>query len=138
MDRKVLGAVLAMLALGATGCGGGTGTLSRADFVKQANAICKRRTAQIAMTEARHRRSFRAGVTAALPLIVKSEEELRALKPPAELKGRYDELIAIERAQLQRIRQALAGHPSRGGDPGNELHRQASLRTELGLGGCGV
>jgi hypothetical protein len=69
------------------GCGGG-GTLSKADFVSRADAICKRYSARIkAIPQPKSPAGIPRFVERALPLTRKELAELRALRPPAKDAG---------------------------------------------------
>jgi hypothetical protein len=135
MDRKVLGAVVAALALALASCGG-SDTLSRADFVKQANAICKRRTVMIAATQQHHRNDVRGAIEEALPVFAKTIDGLASLHAPAESKASISKIIAIERAQLGRIRAIAAGHRPSSAESLPVLHEQSNLKRQLGLESC--
>ncbi len=135
MDRKMLSAVVAALALALASCGGSSKPLSRADFAKQANTICKRRQALIATAQRQHRNDFRGAVKQALPGFTKSLDELASLKAPTEDKARLAEIISIEREQLARIQAAMAGRRQTQ-ETTADIHKQANLKRELGLTSC--
>jgi hypothetical protein len=140
MDRKVVGALAMALvaALALASCG--SGSLSRADLVKQANAICRHRAAQIASMQRRYANNFRGLVAAALPVASKGLDELRKLKPPSSLKTRYEQFLALERAQLDQVRAALVaqktGRRPRTAEPPAQIHRRGDVTRELGLTAC--
>jgi hypothetical protein len=136
MDSKLLGAVTAGLALALASCGG-SGTLSRADFVKQASVICKRRSALVASAQRTHRGDFRAVARAAMPGFKRSLDELAALRAPADAKARLAEIVSIEHRQLAQIEAALAGRRV-AADPNSAAtnDRQATLKQSLGLRAC--
>src|SRR3569832_709981 len=126
MDRKVLGAAVAALVLAMAGCGS-SATLSRADFTKQANAICTKRRAAIAKAQSQHRNDFKGTVKQVLPQYSKSVDQLAGLKAPAEVKPRLAQLVAIERAQLRRIEAAIAGRRATSSESVAANHKQADI-----------
>lgn len=136
MDRKVLSAVVAALVLALAGCGGSSEPLSRADFAKQANAICVKRKALVATAQRQHRNDFRGAIRQALPGFAKTIDELASLKAPTEEKARLAEIVAVERAQLVRIRAAIAGRRSTSQETAATIHKQAEFKRELGLTAC--
>ena len=87
-------ALAAAIAAGAGGCGSSS-QLSRADFVKQANAICKRVNDQLA---AAGQAKSAADVQRIGPTVIAAEQrglsDLRALKPPSSLAADYRRLVA--------------------------------------------
>jgi hypothetical protein len=139
MDRKGVGAAVAVLALGIASCGG-SAPLSRTAFTKRANAICKHRTAGIAAVRLRHRREMAAYMAAALPIASKSIDELAGLKPPPRLQAMYRAFLTGERSQVETVRRALAalraGRRPGHGETVDALHRQARITRELGLEEC--
>ena len=139
MDRKGVGAAVAVLALGIASCGG-SAALSRAELTKRANAICKHRTAKINAAQVRRKGSTTAFMAAALPIASKSLDELAALKPPASLKSKYDQFMTGERSQIGTVRRALAalraGRRPGPGESVGDLHRQAQVTRDLGLEAC--
>ena len=81
MRRIVLVVVIAGLA---AGCGG-SGRLSKADYVKQADAICTKYNAKLkALARPTSISALPAYVDKALPLARKGDDELRALEPPKD------------------------------------------------------
>jgi predicted small lipoprotein YifL len=140
MEGKVVRAlVAAVLAVGLASCGS-SGPLSRAEFTKQANAICKQRTADIeAARKQVHTRDFASIIVAALPVVEKAESKLAALKPPKELQTRYTQYVAGVRAQLAQIKRGLAAmraHRRVPSETSNIGERQAQLVQQLGIQGC--
>ncbi len=136
MNRKIGALVLALVVVGC----GGSGTLSRAELVKQANAICRRRTAQIESIRGHYARDFRGFLVAAFPAARKSLDELQALKPPSSLKHSYEEFLSGERAQIEHVRAIVAAQKA-GRRPGpgegvTQIHRQGRIVHSLGLEAC--
>lgn len=85
--------VLAVCAAAVTGCGGGGGgeRLSRAEFVAQADAICRKYEARLdALGQPTNVAELRSFADKALPIARDGRDELDDLKPPEELEERYD------------------------------------------------
>ena len=106
-------AVCAALALAATlalaSCGSSSSApLTRAELAQKANAICKQRRAAFATVMVKSRGDLRRATRLALPPLEDSVERLSALKPPAELKRAYDEIVAVERHQIALGKRFLA------------------------------
>jgi Tfp pilus assembly protein PilP len=133
MDRRALVAGVSVLAL--VGCGGAS-RLTRAEFIKQANAICKHRAAAISAIEVRHGKDFRAALKEALPTAFEDLRKLEALKPPHALQDRYRVVMVHERAQLERVKRVLEGHRVGPGEGSVERHRDGRFRAQLGLSAC--
>jgi hypothetical protein len=80
MRRFALAFAVATLA---TGCGGGSRRLSKAEYAKRADAICTKYNAKLkALARPTGISELPAYVDRALPLARKGDDELRALKPP--------------------------------------------------------
>jgi hypothetical protein len=74
-------AVVALVA----GCGGGSLRLSKAEYAKQADAICTKYNAKLkALARPTSISALPAYVDKALPLARKGDDELRALEPPKD------------------------------------------------------
>jgi hypothetical protein len=102
--------VLAFVVLLAVGCGGSGGRLSKADYAKKADAICKSYDAKIrAVSRPLSVTDLPGYVDRALPVARKGNEELRALKAPkAEEKAAkewIDQNNAVV-AAMERLRDA--------------------------------
>lgn len=142
--RRALGLALVFACL-AAGCGGGGSRLSKDEFHKQANAICKRYDQKIAAlgapsTPADIPEFVRKGI----PLIEQGLAELRALKPPQELEGDYNRMLdetekavpaarkladAAEKNDAAAVQEALS--------EGNAANQKSDrLATKLGLSSC--
>jgi hypothetical protein len=136
MDRKVvvLG-VVASLWLAAAGCGASS-PLTRAQFVRKADAICARRSTLLAAAARKHPGDLVAIVKAVLPQMADAQRSLEALRPPHELERTFRELMVAERQQLGEAKQAAAGHMHTSGGVGEPLHRREALRRALGIDGC--
>jgi hypothetical protein len=114
--RSIL-AGTAVIAL-AAGCGGGGKRLSRAEFSKQADAICSRYNAKIrALGQPGSIRALPRYVDRALPIARKGTEELRRLKPPKDEEKTANEWLDQNDSAvgaLERLRDA-ARHADRAG-----------------------
>jgi hypothetical protein len=118
MHRKVAAIVAAVLALGAAGCGGGDGggedSLTRAEFVKQADAVCKRaQTLPAAEGERPTLVEFGERTLASRRTML---ARLEQLEPPEQMASRYDRYLAAVRENdelnaqvLERFRAAKDG-----------------------------
>jgi len=126
----------------AAGCGGGG---PKEDFQKQANAICKRYNQKI---EALGTPSTPADipqlVAKGIPLIQQGVAELRALKPPQELKADY-ELMLDETEKAVPAARKLADAAAKNDaaavqealKEGNAANQKSDrLATKLGLSEC--
>jgi transcriptional regulator with GAF, ATPase, and Fis domain len=115
MMRSILVGV-AVVAL-AAGCGGGK-RLSRAEFSKQADAICSKYNAKIrALGQPGSVRALPRYVDRALPIARKGTEELRRLKPPKDDEKTASEWLDQNDSAvgaLERLRDA-ARHADRAG-----------------------
>jgi len=137
MDRKLIAAIAVICAI--AGCGG-SGRLSRADFVARANAVCRQRVATISSMQKRYARDFRGFVAAAAPIASRSVDDLRAIKPPSSLQGAYDRFLAGEQAQVSHIRAIVAAQKAGRSPDAHEsiadIHRQAKIARSLALDAC--
>ena len=111
--RHATAATLAALALAAAGCGGGDdnsdsgGTLSKKDYIAQADKICQESNDKIldvkAPTSAAEVVSY---VQKALPEIDAALDKLKALEPADDIKPAAQELIAnlgLQREVIQKV-----------------------------------
>ena len=109
MTRRI--APLVSLFALAAGCGGGE-RLSKAEFVAQADAICRRYEARLdALGQPMNVTELRSFADKALPIAKDGREDLGKLSPPAELEDSYDAWLdqgdeAIE--IVERLRDAAA------------------------------
>jgi len=94
--RGALAALVGVLVLLATACGGGSDTrLSKAEFQSQANAICAKYQKQLnAIDEPTSLDEIPDLVDQALVILNKEIDEVAALNPPEELQGDFDKMIA--------------------------------------------
>lgn len=91
--RVVLALIVGALAL--AGCGGGDDDggerLSKAEFVAQADAICRRYEARLdTLGQPTNTTELRSFADKALPIAKDGREELGELTPPEELEETYD------------------------------------------------
>lgn len=129
------------------GCGGGSGTrLSRADYVRQADAICARYDARQTQLGSPKSVADLVRFSAKLKPLQQSEtKELRALKAPDALKDDADAAYDTFDASAEKLGQlgtaAKAGDTKQITDIANQgasLSRKASgLAGRLGLKVCG-
>ena len=118
MARMVAALALAPVLL-TTGCGGDS-HLSRAQFVKQANAICveyeQKVTRAMAGIDPGDQSQLAGAIDKALPVIRKGNAKLRELSPPEELQERFDRWLMIaadEVAAAAQLRDALKSKDAR-------------------------
>jgi hypothetical protein len=95
------------------GCGGSS-RMSRSQFVQRANAICvkyeQKVTRAMAGINPGDQTQLAGAIDKALPVIRQGNDELRALKPPQNLDGRFDRWLRIaddEVAAARDLRDAL-------------------------------
>jgi hypothetical protein len=95
---------LAALALVAGGCGGKSKRLSKAAFVSHANAICakyeERVRSRMAGIPAGNEKQLASSIEKVLPVIRRGNDELRTLKPPADLQSSFDRWMGIADAEV--------------------------------------
>jgi hypothetical protein len=139
--------VAAGLVLVASACGGGgSSTLSKADFLKQGNAICDagNKTLDAASTAAFGNTTTQPDNAAIkkfidetlAPNIKKQIDDIAALKAPSDLKSAVDAMLATARTELAKIQQQANTDPASifsASDPFAEVNRQA---TAIGLSSC--
>jgi len=135
MERKLVacGAALALALV--AGCGS-SGPLTRAEFAKQASAMCVHRDAVERRLIAQSHGDYRRAIRAALPELEADAGRLASLRPPASLRSAYTQILALERAAIASARQLLAGRTPSLRDDGAPLHRHEALRIELGMAAC--
>jgi hypothetical protein len=140
MDRKATGRIMAAsLAVVAFGCGSSTPTLSRAEFVRRANASCQQaRTefATLARNANRTHASASSGRAQFAKLLHDEENALRALHPPDNLKGTYDQFVAARSAEFDAMLRFAKGDRSALLDQEHTTHRAVALASRLGLPDC--
>jgi hypothetical protein len=135
MQRNVLGTGAVVLVLGVAGCGG-SGSLSRADFVKQANAVCTK-----ARTQAQSNRGNDL-FGKILAYEHQTTSGIDGLKPPSELKGNVDQYVKGQNAFIAYVEQFQAAVKAKQSTKplekqGAKLQtQQAKLARGLGLTDC--
>lgn len=153
MRRSLLLLVLpGLAALALAGCGGdGNGgaaagtTLTKAEFVAQANALCKDYDARIdALGEPAGIEDLVALAEQAKPIAEEAVAKLRALTPPEDLQAGYDEYLATGDVNVALL--AELGEAAKSGDVaaieriGTEGEANADkahgIAAELGLADC--
>ena len=141
--------VVAAGALVAGGCGSKDDRLTKAEFVKQANAICakyeQRVQKRMAGIPAGDEAQLASSIEKVLPVIREGNDELRSLKPPDGLQGHYDRWMKIADAEVaaasklqnalrkgdrQAIQSAFAELQTK------DVDQDRLARQELGLNGC--
>jgi len=107
MQRKVVGALLLALALGVAACGGsGSKPLTAAQLRTQASAVCRdvaRR--MLALETGASQATMHASLARAARVMSDGLARLQALKPPAQLAGRYARFVAWKGAQRDAARE---------------------------------
>ena len=116
--------VVAAMALVAGGCGSKGNRLSKAEFVKQANAICakyeRRVQKRMAGIPAGDEAQLASSIEKVLPVIREGNDELRSLKPPDGLQGHYDRWMKIADAEVAAASK-LQKRAAQGRPPGNPV-----------------
>lgn len=133
---------IAILAVAASGCGGGGGQLSAAEYREQANAICAKANDDLrALPAPQSPDELTDYVDDARPIIEEAVSDLEDLEPPDELqraadrwndqnKRALDELEGLRNASLTEIQQK-AGEFQQINDEANRIASE-----ELGLQEC--
>ena len=149
MRRTLLLSLAGLAALALAGCGGGGdtagGTLTKAEFVAQANAICKDYDARIdALGDPGSIEDLVGLAEKAKPIAEDGVARLRALKAPENLQASYDEYLATGDANIELLVQL--GEAAKSGDVaaiekiGTEGEENADkahgIAAELGLTDC--
>jgi len=109
MHRATIGALAATVAIGVAGCGGSDGTLTRAEFVRQANAVCAKADAQARKKEARTDGIERSALLLAVSQAIKAEQ-IGALRPPTGLQTsfeQYKQILQERKALYARVLENL-------------------------------
>lgn len=140
---------LPVLALVAGGCGSKDERLTKAEFVKRANAICatyeQRVQRRMAGVPAGDEAQLASSIEKVLPVIREGNDKLRSLKPPEGLQDHYDRWMRIADAEVaaaSKLRNAL-----RNGDrktiqaafaelQTRDVDQDRLARQKLGLNGC--
>jgi hypothetical protein len=145
--RGVVAALVGVLVLLATACGGGgnDARLSMEEFESQANAICGKYQTQLnqlkSPTSLEEIPDF---VDHALAILNKEVAEITALNPPADLQTEFDAMIAASndtKAAADDLSQAARDGDQaavqKALDEGNAASKKADqIATQLGLDSC--
>jgi hypothetical protein len=146
--RGVIGVIIGVIALAAfaAGCGGSDeSSLTRAEFVKQGDAICFRAEEQKgkdiqAAINSKYKQSINKEsvqeemiVDVALPPIVEMTEELKELGTPEGAEEQYDELISFLEEEAKEIEEepAIALDPAKATFPKSDR-----TAREMGMKEC--
>jgi hypothetical protein len=143
--KSLTGLVLTTAALGLGACGGGDDGLSRADYVKQANEICRDANAQLGkIAEPTDVAGLATYVNEAKDVTGAAVDKMAALEPPEEMSADHKAHVADGRKVL-----AMAGglaQAASSGDQdefqrlsqqGDRLDKTADARAErMGLTDC--
>lgn len=145
--RSAVAALVGVLVLLVTACGGGGGSarLSTEEFQSQANAICAKYEKQLkALGNPTSLEELPDFVDRALAILDKEVDEISALNPPAELQSDFDKLLAASDRT-----KAAAGDLSDAAKSGNQAAVQKAfdegkvatkeaddLAANLGLSEC--
>jgi hypothetical protein len=146
--KRTLGALcaVALLAAGAAGCGG-SGRLSKQDFVAKANGICSRYTARIKAAVGKVGNTPEAIGTAmnkAIPLLETADGDLNRLKPPKSLDSEYAQWKATNSRQVEDFKKIRAAAKARNvtvfrtvsNDLAAITEESNRLANQLGLKAC--
>lgn len=147
--RAFLLLAVAAAALVAGGCGSKDRRLTKAEFVKRANAICakyeQRVRSRMAGIPAGNEKQLASSIEKVLPVIRKGNDELRSLKPPETLQARFDRWMGIADAEVaaaSKLHDALRKSDQKaiqaafGELQAKDENQDRLARQELGLNGC--
>ena len=145
--RGAVAALVGVLVLLATGCGGGGSgaRLSKEDFQSQANAICDKYQKQLnALPTPTSLDEIPDLVDQALGILNKEIDEIAALNPPEEFQGQFDAMLAESDKTKQAADDLSAaaksgdqGAVQKALDAGNAASNRADqIATQLGLDSC--
>ena len=149
MRRTFLLVLPGLAALALAGCGGGGdsagGTLTKAELVAQANAICKDYDARInALGDPQSIEDLVGLVEEAKPIAEDAVAKLRALKAPEDLQASYDKYLATGDVNIEFL--AQLGEAAKSGDAAaiektgtdgqSNADKAHGIAAELGLTEC--
>ena len=110
MQRKLAGALLVALALGAVACGSASKPLTAAQLRMKANVVCRDMSRRVqALAKASTQATLRASFGRAADVMDDDLGRLRALVPPKQLAGRYASFIAWEGSRRDAARALSQG-----------------------------
>jgi hypothetical protein len=138
MRRTVVAAIVVAVALGAGGCGGSE-PLTRAEFVKRAEAVCTRVSKKIERTQIRGLE----GLAQKLIALERGKVDgIGELEPPDGLRASVDQYLGVINDRSAFYRRALSdirenGKPRQQDVAAVEIQtREKELATELHLRAC--
>ena len=149
MRRTFLLVLPGLAALALAGCGGGAdspgGTLTKAEFVAQANAICKDYDARIdALGDPGSIEDLVGLAEKAKPIAEDGVAKLRGLKAPEDLQASYDEYLATGDVNIELL--VRLGDAAKSGDVAviekigtdgeDNADKAHGIAAELGLTEC--
>jgi hypothetical protein len=127
--------VLAALTFGASGCG--SNALSSTQLAYKANAVCKKRSADVTALKKQHRGDFRGLLVAAAPVLARAARDLRGLQPPSSAKVAYSRFVDIDESYIAQLeRGARKGFNNSTRDDTARVREVSRLRDQLGLNAC--
>jgi hypothetical protein len=136
MDRKLLVATLVAIAIVGTGCGGG-GSLTRAELVTRADAVCTqlRTEGQAAFQRARanHGATLKPDLSR---LGHRAVGALAQLRPPGAVSGTYHRYVAALRSEMEAMTSSASQTPAGQRRQERATHLATNLRARLGLHAC--
>ena len=104
----VIGGLVAVV-LATTGCGGGSSGLSKADYITQADGICKTAKDEITkLTAPSSAAELKPWLTSVLAATQQEFAALNALKPPSSDKATITSMLAMASQQVPALAKALA------------------------------
>jgi len=143
--KRIAGAVLGAFLIVAA-CGSSSSALSKDEFVKQGNAICKKGNDAI---DAAGKAAFPSNSQpdpaafqkffkdTALPNVKKQIDDIDNLKPPKELETQVDTVVKDARAALAKLQDQIDKDPAAAlnnpNDPFADVNKEA---TAIGLSAC--
>lgn len=136
MDRKAVVGGLVALGISFVGCGS-AGPMTKAAFVREAQTICAQRRAAFVAAQ-RVPGEVRQRLRHALSPFKQSVDKLGALRPPAEMKTAFADVLAVERHQVKvgEIAVKTGRFPADATEHGPILHRHEAERQTLGMANC--
>jgi hypothetical protein len=147
MQRKAA-VLVSAFALLAGACGGGGARLSKAEFLKQGNAICKAASAEIDAASAKAFPNqneqpdpvkFKTFANETLDTAVRQQiDDIDDLKPPKDLQEDVDQLLSDARAAIDKVKEDVnkdaAAFLANETDPFTDVNKKSN---DIGLTVCG-
>ncbi|MEJ7892716.1 MAG: hypothetical protein WKF94_08745 [Solirubrobacteraceae bacterium] len=134
MMRKTFAIAAAVAGLGVAGCGGDDEALTKAEFVKQGNAICAKGNAEL---ETKVEELLAGGKEPdmeaqiaffedeVLPIVQGQVDDLGGLTPPEADQGEVDELIASAQEAIDKAEEDLEAVAAAEEDPFADANEKA-------------